>query len=321
MISKILVGALLLIFSAILWLWALGAALFALGAPALMRSEFGFFRIINGPAFSNVVATGKATADFRAFIGRTIDRIVLQLGGTTFTKAMITNVRLLANERVIFEDTGSRIDTRNQYRGLAANAAFLPLDFSEIRAHSNLDKYAGAIDTLGAGIASLTAEVDISGATAPTLSCQVQYRRSPAVLPAESVYNRLIAKSINKSFSFAGSGTFPMTLALARHPDSFVKRIHLFGTIVTAVKVRKTYLAGNVLEEFIDVTDAQNDFYQGEYQRTPQASHVCIDFIPDCDVRAALPLGDAAAMEYLLTVSGAGVVTAVTELLDPLSNN
>jgi len=38
-------------------------------------------------------------------------------------------------------------------------------------------------------------------------------------------------------------------------------------------------------------------------------------------VREALPLGDAVGMEWYVTVSGAGNVIVVPEILDPLENN
>jgi hypothetical protein len=43
--------------------------------------------------------------------------------------------------------------------------------------------------------------------------------------------------------------------------------------------------------------------------------------MPDGDVRESLPLADALGMEWYITVSGAGNVVVITELLDPLSNN
>jgi hypothetical protein len=84
-----------------------------------------------GLPFSNVVATGVATASVTP--GRTIHRIILKLGGTSLTKAMLTLIKVKANGKVVFEGTGSQIDKLMTYRGITANAAYLTLDFSEIR--------------------------------------------------------------------------------------------------------------------------------------------------------------------------------------------
>ena len=47
------------------------------------------------PPFQNVVANGIATGQVPP--GRTIERIVFKLGGTAFTKAMLTLLNLKAN--------------------------------------------------------------------------------------------------------------------------------------------------------------------------------------------------------------------------------
>ncbi len=74
----------------------------------------------NGLPFSNVVASGVATANITP--GRTIERIILQLGGTTFTKAMLTLVELKANGRTFFKGSATQIDKVNKYRGIADDA-------------------------------------------------------------------------------------------------------------------------------------------------------------------------------------------------------
>jgi hypothetical protein len=298
---------------------AAGVLAFAqLALPRPMGYGVAGYLPLDCPAFENVVPTGKATVRLQPLIGRTVDRIILQLGGTALTKAMLSNIRLLANEKVIYEDSGSRIDTRNQYRGLAANAAFLTIDLSEIRAHSDINKHAGALDTVSAGIRSLTMEVDIAGATAPTLSARAQVR--PAPQSNNPLYNKLIGKVMSKSFTFGGAGEFPLPLFFQIRPDSFLKRVHLFSAAVTALRVRKTF-TNSVTDEIFKATDTQNDFEQGEFQRTPQANQFTADFIPDGNVLEAIPLRDTRDLEFLVTVSGATTITAVSELLDGLQNN
>src|SRR3990170_1402503 len=92
--------------------------------------------------FDNVVATGVATLDVLTNIGgKVLNRIILTLGGGALTKAMLTAIQLRASDadkggKLIFDSTGARTDSRMQYRGIAANAAFLTLDFNEIRSKS-----------------------------------------------------------------------------------------------------------------------------------------------------------------------------------------
>lgn len=261
--------------------------------------------------FQNVVATGMATVNLSNLLGFTINRIVLQLGGTALTKAMLTGIRIKANAKTIFDDTGSRTDSRMQYRGITANAAFLTIDFSEIRSKTIAGQLLGALDTT-LGIESLTMEVDITGATAPTLAGFAELSEPQVGLDTRG----LIAKVLNITQNFGAAGTFPYQLDFGKKTSTIAKRIHFFGATVTSVEVKK---AG--ISIFENLADAVNDFIQGEYQRTPQANVYHVDFVPDGNQSNALPLSPDKPMEYLVTVSGAGNVTAVAELLDPLGNN
>lgn len=64
--------------------------------------------------FTNVVANGIATVSLP--VGMSYNRIILALGGT-FTKAMITNVKVRLNGKVVFENTGSRLERSPHARG------------------------------------------------------------------------------------------------------------------------------------------------------------------------------------------------------------
>jgi len=315
------IGALVAFVAAVLVLFVpaiLGASIARLADLVPVRHGVTGYILIDLEPFENVVATGVATARWDKVIGRTIDRVILGLAGGALTKAMLTNIRILANEKPIFEDTGARTDTRMAYRGITAAAGFLTLDWNEIRAHADMNKVAGALDTLSSGIKKLSAEVTITGATTPLLTAQAMVEESPQ--STDPRFNRLIAKVFNKTWNFGAAGEFAFPLSLVRHPMSLVKRVHLFGTTITAARVKKTNTS-NVTDEIFKATDAQNDFIQTEYQRVPQANQFTIDFMPDGDVREALPLGDAVGMEWYVTVSGAGNVIVVPEILDPLENN
>ncbi len=260
--------------------------------------------------FSNVVATGMATCDLRSLMGNTINRIVLQLGGTTFTKAMITGIRLKANGKVVFDDTGSRVDSRMQYRGITANAGFLTIDFSEIRAKSIQGQALGSIDTTF-GLGALNLEVDISGATAPTLAAYADID-----LPQIGQVERgLIGKVMNFTFYFGAAGKFPVNIPYGRQGGSLIKRIHLFGATVTDIEVKKNGLT--IMEGPLAVFQ----FCQNEFQRVPQANVFTLDFVDDGNMSNVVNAADAQTMEYYATVNGAGNVIVVAELLDPLGNN
>jgi hypothetical protein len=265
--------------------------------------------------FSNVVATGMATLDLRSMLGNTIDRIVLKLGGTSFTKAMITGLRIKANGKVIFDDSGSRIDSRMLYRGISSSAAFLTVDFSEIRSKTIKGQKLGSLDTTF-GISSLNMEVDISGATAPTLEAWCDLSEPQVDDDGRSLLERgLIGKVLNFTHYFGAAGKFPLNIPYGKQGGSLIKRLHLFGSTVTDAEVKKNGLT------VFEAPDAVNDFVQTEFQRSPQANIFHIDFVPDGNMSNVLNAANAQTMEYYATVSGAGNVIVVAELLDPLGNN
>ena len=263
--------------------------------------------------FNNVVATGLATVDLSNLLGYAIERIIINLGGTSLTKAMLTSIQLKANGKVIYDTTGSRVDARNQYRGITANANFLTLDFAEIRSKTELGQNLGAIDTT-AGITSLKMEIQVTGATAPTLQGWAETNR-PQFDPAQAPTRGLIAKVHNSTITIGAAGTFSLPVP---HMDvsaggSVFKRIAFFSANMTGLQIKKN---GIVIEES---TKALNDFNQGEYRKVPQASLYVFDPIVDDNQSQVLNTRDAQTMEVLGTFSAGETITIEVEVLEPLA--
>jgi hypothetical protein len=260
--------------------------------------------------FNNVVGTGMATLDLSNALGQSIDRIVMKLGGT-FTKAMISGIRIKAAGKLIYEDTGPRIDARMKYRGIEANDAFLTVDFTETTARTIEGQMLGAIDTTLGPLKSISMEVDIAGATSPTLEAWAMLSESQANQRNRS----LIGKVLTFNHYFGASGKFPLAIPYGQQGGALIRRLHLFGATVTGAEVKKN--GGLVFE----ATDAVNEFIQGEFTRAPQANVFTLDFVVDGNMSNVLNAANARTMEYYATVSGAGNVAVVAELLDPLANN
>jgi hypothetical protein len=262
-------------------------------------------------SFQNVVGTGIATVDLNSLLGYTIERIILQLGGT-FTKSMITGIQLKANGKIIYDSTGPRLDTRNQYRGITANAGFLTIDFAEIRAKTELGQNLGCMDTTQ-GISNLKLEVTISGATAPTLVGFAEVN-SPQLDPAQVATRGLIAKIHSTTLTIGAAGTFSLAVPHLAPADggSLIKRIAIFSSNMTALLIKKS---GIVIE---DSVKALNDFNQTEYRKTPQAGLYMADFIIDDIQSQILNTRNAQTMEVLGTFSAGETITIEAELLEPL---
>jgi len=263
--------------------------------------------------FSNVVASGLATINFSNLMGYTIESIMLELGGTALTKAMLSQVVLKANAKTIYDDKGSNIDLRMTYRGESADAAYLMLDFSETRARTIQGQKIGAIDTT-AGIMQMTGEITIAGATAPTLAAYAEVSAAPQ---ADPLTRGLISKVLRYTLSPAASGTFPFDVPYGKASGALIKRVHLSGSTVTAMQVKKN---GIVIH---DAKVAPNRYSQTRQGRVPQSNFQTIDFIKASNQSESLnvSLQSAQSQEWYMTVSGAGNVEVVVELYDSLQNN
>jgi hypothetical protein len=261
---------------------------------------------------NNVVASGVATIDLSNLIGFTIERLILNLGGASFTKAMITMIQLKANGKIIWDTTGPRRDAAMLYRGIINNASFLTLDFAEIRSKTELGQNLGCIDTT-VGISNLKLEVTISGATTPTLAGFAETNR-PQIDQAQANTRSLIAKIHSSTLTIGAAGTFSLPVPHLSPQDggSLFKRIMVFSSNMTALVIKKN---GIVIE---DSTKAMNDFNQAEYRKSPQTGLYTYDPIVDDCLSQLLNTRDAVTMEVLGTFSGAETITIESELLEPL---
>lgn len=260
-----------------------------------------------GLPFANVVASGVATCSITP--GRTIERIILALGGTSLTKAMLSLVKLKANGKTIFEGSGSQIDKLMAYRGIAAAAGFLVLDFTEIKGRDKLDQMIGGFDT-SQGIASITMEVTIAGATAPTLAAYIVESGAQ-----QGPYSPILQKVLRYPFNTSVGGKLNLQLPFGKS-GAIIKRLHVeqAGDYVTAVEVKQD---GLIIHES---TAALNDFVQAEHDRATQANWYTVDFIVDGNQGNAFDTRDARSMEVNLTLSAADSGYVIAEYYDVLGN-
>lgn len=266
-----------------------------------------------GLPLANVVNTGPATGTIT--LGRTLETLRLRLGGTTFTKAMIELVRLKANGKTIVDVTGTQLDKINAYRGLVADAAFLDIDFADDTMLSQFDRMVSALDT-SLGIASLTTEFKINGATAPTLTpILLESGQQKTKEGAYAPYAGLLGKILSYPFAIPNGGKLPFQTPFGPENGAIIKRLHVFhGGNMTEAVVKQD---GLTVHESIK---AENEFYQKKHKRVPQANVYTIDFCPDGNIADALNTRDAKSLEWLLTFSAADTGTVVVEYIDTLGN-
>lgn len=266
-----------------------------------------------GLPFSNVVASGVATNQVTP--GRTLENLRLKLGGTTFTKAMILDIKIKANGKVIVAGTGTQLDAIQAYRGRTQAAAFLELSFADYCLNNEFDRMVGAFDT-SLGISNITSEITIAGATAPTLSpILIESAQQKDRTGNAAPFAPLISKILNYPFSQATGGRLAMTVPFGAQSGSIIKRLHVFhsGTM-TGATVKQD---GLVIHESITAENSQEQTMQG---RVPQSNCYTIDFVVDGDIKKALDTRDAKSLEWLFDFSAAGSGTVYVEYLDPLGN-
>lgn len=266
-----------------------------------------------GLPFSNVVNTGTATNQVTP--GRTLENLRLRLGGTTFTKAMIPNLKVKANGKVIIEASATQLDAINAYRGRAQADGFLEIPFADYSMLSEMDRMVSAFDT-SMGISNITTEVQISGATAPTLAPILIESAAQKDNKGQSApYAALLAKLLAYPFNIATGGRLPVTVPFGAQSGSIIKRLHVFhGGQMTGATVK---LDGLVVHESVQAENAHDQTQAG---RTPQNNVYTIDFCLDGNITKALDTRKARSLEWLFDFSAASSGTVLVEYLDPLGN-
>ena len=276
-------------------------------------------KIIPLNPFNNVVASGIAICDLNNLLGSTVEAMNLTLGGTTFTKAMITLIQIKANGKVIWESSGANLDALELFKNYAADAARLCINFMERGARTINAFQSGAIDlSPQSGITSLRMEITISGATAPALVGTAEL--SPAVaVPGEEAIRWLIQRRHRTTYTVPAANqkvALPVPHIDPSGGGSVFKRIAAFSQFMTAIQV----VRNGMVEFDLSTTDLAQ--IQRRAGRNPQANLVVFDPILDniqsnrvWDTRPASNVNQAI---MYATFSAVETFTIETEELIPL---
>ena len=270
--------------------------------------------------FSNVTATGTAISDLNKFLGSVLEKITLTLGGTSLTKAMITLIQLQANGKVIFESSGSRLESANLYNTAAAtDATILKIDFMDRKARTVNAFQAGGLDlSAKSGITSLRLFVTIVGATAPVLVGFADVS-PPTDDPSEAGIRWLLARKHSATVSIGAAGTFALPIP---HLDpsgggSNYRRIYIYSATMTALKTMRE----GVTEH--EVTKLQNEAAQKDNFKVPQANLVVFDPVQDGQIQGRTwdtrPGSGVRSAQFYGTFSGAETFIIETDELIPFA--
>lgn len=277
---------------------------------------------------NNVVATGHFTLTSKLVLGNVIEAVYLdKTGSGALTDAMISNLVVKLNGKVVFGPiSATNLRLLEQYLTGVNTVGFLSIFFTEPRASTKADQLLGAISTPDAGVVDFTIEGDITGATTPALAAWAVIR-SPESLKAMDGYKPATAPFIRglipTTLAPSAAGEFPFDLNYGSRGESLIKRAILFGAVVTGLRVKRdnVEIYGNA-----PVLNALASYHQSLYGEAAQAGMVVFDELLDGHQSDALPTriiqanGQAreAVYQWLVSVSGAGVVTAYTDVYSTL---
>lgn len=276
---------------------------------------------LNLEPFNNVSATGRAVLNSKLVLGNVIESITLELGGTTFTKAMLTSIRVRLNGKVVFGDiSGTLLDLIQRRQDGVNDANRLTIDFTEPDAQSLPGQLMGCINTVAAGIHDVTVEVDIAGATAPTLAAYATLRSPSDMDPARGFDPNLapiIRALIPTTIPVSAAGEIQGDVNYGSRGDSLIKRIFLSSSILTNFRMRR-----DGLDIYEGGSKARNDYEGARWGRSAQANLWCVEPIAAGNQYDALPTrradGTASNFQFLLTASGAGSHTVFTDIYTTL---
>ncbi len=252
------------------------------------------------------------------FLGSVIEKITLDLGGTTFTPANITLIQLKANNKPIWEASGANLALSNAYNGgVSGDNTKLKIDFYDRKAVTSNARQAGTLDVSpGSGVSQLRLEVTISGATAPTLA-GVADTSPPTNDPAEAGIRGLVARRHRSTIVIGAAGTFALNANIP-HLDpagggSNYRRIYFYSANMTALKTVRE----GVTEH--ELTKLQNENCQKDNGKTPQTNVIVFDPVQDGQLSGRTwdtrPTSGVRSAALYATFSGAETITVETEEL------
>lgn len=289
------------------------------------------------PDFTGVAATGTAVCDLTAEVGgKCLESILLELGGGSLTRAMITGWRLLGDGKVLRQGTGTDQNTINLYYGHTSTTAELLLDFMAPWARTPQALCAGAWDLAYqlSRVNRVTLQVDIAGATTPTLKAYAELSDSVEIA-AERPYRWVLLREERQQIAITASGDTNVSAYIPNfmpvEGGSVYRAIHFFSANVTHLRVRK-----NGVDWFDKTPIARLQAFQKRAGRAIQANHLafdpCLEGMLDrvfdttnyskADVDVALTqgqtlpgAGNCKSADIILTMSGAETFWVQTQEL------
>ncbi len=272
------------------------------------------------PAFTPVTAGQEAVCRIPRY-DLTLNRIVLRMGGTSLTKALIQKIEVYIGTRPILSiDTvagvsaGTQLDLFNKYKGLFDQATNLTIDWTERDFLTIAAREIGGID-----MSKLNDDIFVritinAGAVAPTLY-GTMFLTPPQGKDIED--GQIISKIISVPYSYANGGG---QLVAFDPKGALIKRIYTTytgtpGSATVESNLQRFTVKKNTYVAY-DLNSTDNKFVQQEYRKVPQAQLHVVDFCVDNNLSGALVTADAKALEFIPNFIAADNGRMYFEVLD-----
>ena len=273
-------------------------------------------RRIKLPQLQNVGPLQRAS--LRLPLGRTYNKIFFEFGGN-INRSLVTNLVIKYNAGAEKQrwKSSTHLQAYNAYRGGAADAAYLNLNFVEKNGKDESAMTLGTYAMTGeAGVQDAVIEFDLATYTVTAGS----WIRAWAEVDVPSS-NRLITRTRYQQKTLAGAVEEQIIIPSGMNGEQ-LKRVLIFGTLslIDAVRIRR-----DDSDEFESLTVAQNEFAQKDYGKVPQSGLMVIDFL-EHDLQGHMlntamikgPDGKATPVQNLdirMLVNAAGTFDIYTESL------
>ena len=225
-------------------------------------------RKVKLPLIQNVGPNQRVT--MRLPLGVTYNKIAIFCAGN-ISASLISNIVLKINgsERIRW-NTQPQMQARNSYNRAASDPSILEFDFIEREGKDEAAQTIGAYAaTAEAGVQDMTIEFDLGNYTASTASAITAVAEVDT--PSK---NRLIMRTRFFQKVFSGA-TEEQIIVPSGANGELLKRIYVFGTLSSINHLR---ISREGADEFEQLTQAQNEFFQRTYGKIPQSGLYVVDF-------------------------------------------
>lgn len=270
--------------------------------------------------FPAVAANARSTLVTDQLLDTTVHGLIFERGGTAFTNAHVSNVRVRVDGKdVVNGITGAQLVDLNEYEGLVDVTNYTTLFFGDPTARTIRGQHIGDLD-LSIYRKPLEIEVDIGGATAPTLQVWAvtgvpKLAMGIGFNELEAANLRALIRTIIQPAAAVQRATYGLSLGSV--PGARIRRAAFFHTNLTRVELQK-----QSLRKWDDVATALNSALAQQYARTPQAGLYVLDRILDGNQGEAETTvqqdGRPWNIQLALTTSAADTITAFADVLTTL---